>query len=81
MRYTLRNKDKIKSAYSSKFVDRLVNSLDAAFNDKTLDIHRTNDKYDILTINDTGHTCGLIMFYIINIRYDVYKLAYKEVIN
>jgi len=81
MRYSLRNKDKIEQAYSPAFVKRLTDSLDKAFK-SDLDIkHLVNENHPVLSINDEGHTCGIIIFYIISQKYDVYNLAFKEVIN
>lgn len=83
MRYALRNKDKIKAHFEpwgKQMLQRITQSLDAAFKAGTYDIKQAKP-YEVLTVNDTGHTCGIIVFYVIGRMYDVYKLAFKEFIN
>ena len=85
MRYSLRNHKKISETYGDKFLIRLLNSLNEEFQpgiNRELDIREvTGEPYSILTVDDTGHSCGLILFYVISKTYDVYNLAFKEVIN
>jgi len=63
------------------FLKRIISSLDEAFESNSFTIHKTDEKYHTLDINDNGHTCGLIVFYIIREQFDVYNLAYKEIVN
>lgn len=79
-RYSLRNKHKIEKAYSAKFLKRIIESLDEAFNMNGLDIEDSNP-FPILIINDKGHTCGFVVLHVINQTFDVYNLAFKEIIN
>ncbi len=79
MRYALRNQDKIEKAFPG-LTKSIIASLDKAFEGK-IEIENTGEKYPILLINDTRHPTGMIAFYIIKTRYDVYHLAFKEFIN
>ena len=84
MRYSLRNKSKIESAYGEKFYKRLIDSLDQEFNNPNFNPElkeMEGEKYPVIDVNDAGHTCGLILFYVIRKTFDVYNLAFKEVIN
>jgi hypothetical protein len=82
MRYTLRNQKKIINAFDEKVFNNIRKSLIIEFKKTKLDIRKIgNDKYDTLMINDDNHTCGLIAFFVISKKYDVYKLAFKEFIN
>ena len=79
MRYALRNQDKIEKAFPG-IMKILLTSLEKAFKGK-IELQDTGEKYPILLINDTRHPTGMIAFYIIKTRYDVYHLAFKEFIN
>lgn len=88
MRWALRNQDKIKT-YFEPFGDdvltRIKESLNKEFAENK-DVEKHIEKvdghpYPILTINDTGHTFGIIMFYVIKKSYDVYLLAFKEFVS
>lgn len=84
MRYSLRNQNKIALAFGDKFVRRLIASLEANFEDisiEELDIQKEYKPYPILCVNDIGHSCGLILFHVISKTYDVYNLAFKETVN
>ena len=82
MRYSLRNKKKIESAFNRAILSRIIKSLDEAFEYNTFSCDTIEgEKYDLLSVNDKGHTCGLIMFYVISKTFDVYNLAFKEFIN
>jgi len=82
MRYTLRNQKKIINAVGEKAFNNIRKSLIVEFKKTEQDIKRIgNNKYDTLMINDENHTCGLISFFVISKKYDVYKLAFKEFIN
>ena len=81
MRLALRNQKKIASAYSPEILERILKSLKKQFSDnKSLDVH-DGKPYPTLIIDDCGHTCALIAFYVIQIKYDVYNLAFKEFIG
>lgn len=83
-RFALRNQSKIESHFDKEVLDRILKSLKEYFKTdvKESDIHKSpNDKYKTLSINDAGHTCGLIVFYILDIKYDVYRLAFSEIIT
>ena len=84
MRYSLRNQHKISAAYGEKFLQRVLTSLDEAFKEgkpKPEEHTLQGEDYPVIDINDEGHTCGIILLYIINKTFDVYNLAFKEVIN
>jgi len=82
MRYSLRNQKKISKALGDKILNNIIKSLKVEFKKTELDIRRVNnDKYDTLMINDINNTCGLISFFVIDSKYDVLKLAFKEHIN
>ena len=83
MRYALRNQHKIAKAYSNQVLKRITRSLDAYFKKQRADFGEDakridGDKYDTLIINDIDHSTNLIAFYIIEQKYDVYRLAFKE---
>ena len=81
MRYALRNKKKIKESLGENVLKNIISSLDAEFsNNKKIELEG-NEKYKMIAVNDLNHTCGLIIFYVIEERFDVYKLAFKEFIN
>lgn len=90
MRYALRNQDKIAANFSpngEKILARIKTSLDKELAEIAdmeslwikIDPHAT--PFPVLTIDDTGHTCGLISFYILGQKYDVVRLAFKEFIG
>ena len=82
MRYALRNQDKIENAFPG-LTKSIIASLDKAFSgsrDMQVEAEK-HEKYPIILIDDTGHPTGMIAFYIIKTRYDVYHLAFKEFIN
>lgn len=81
-RYSLRNKKKISDKLGIKNLTRIVTSLNEAFKTDLIELHSVEgEKHQILNINDTGHSCGLILFYVIRKTYDVYNLAFKEFVN
>lgn len=85
MRFSLRNKHKIAIHYDNKTLNRILSSLEAEFDpnkefDLCIEIN-DNEPYEMISINDIGHTCGLIIFYVISKTYDVYLLAFKEFIS
>jgi hypothetical protein len=87
MRYALRNQDKIKAHFEpngQEILDRIIKSLDKHF-EKGNPLEEANwcevDKYDKIVINDEGHTCACIAFYVLGIKYDVCRLAFDEFIG
>lgn len=86
MRYALRNQKKIEAAYSPEMLKRIIDSLNEYFKNKYFipgkDIQQIgNDQFQTLIISDTGHTVNLIAFYVLSIKYDVVRLAFKEFIG
>ena len=83
MRYTLRNKDKITKAYDQKYLDRMIKSLDKYFDkNKKIEVFENDgEKYEMIMVDDIGHTVNIFVFYVIRITFDVYNLAFKEVIG
>lgn len=89
MRYALRNQQKIKAHFEphgQEILDRIIMSLNLHF-EKEDPITEHADKlepgehYRTLIINDEGHTCACISFYILEIKYDVCRLAFNEFIG
>ena len=87
MMWTLRNKHKIKAHFEpwgDEILARIENSLDETFtaDNEKLDIEKVDgEPYPILTVNDTGHSFGIIMFYVVKEMYGVYLLAFKEFVS
>jgi hypothetical protein len=82
MRYTLRNKDKIKKAYSSQYLDRMVKSLDTYFKtNEEIKEEDSGENFNIIIVSDIEHSVNCFVFYVIKKTYDVYLLAFKEVIG
>ena len=82
MRYALRNQSKIREKLGVDLLARIILSLDQAF-EKRLEldlIEESGEPYPKIIINDAGHTCGCISFYVVCIKYDVWKLAFCEFI-
>ncbi len=81
MRYTLRNKDKIKEEFSDVFLDRMLRSLDVYFdkNDKPEEFEC--DPHPYILIDDMDHSVNIFAFYVIKITFGAYLLAFKEVIG
>lgn len=80
MRYALRNKHKIKHVFNQSILDTIVKSLDEEFKKNTIET-TISDPYDLLTIKYFGNDEGSIVFHVLKITYDVYKLAFKEFIK
>jgi hypothetical protein len=90
MRYALRNKHKIKAHFEPKgqeILSRILLSLDEHFKryEDPINGHadelEPGEKYRTLIINDAGHTCACISFYILGITYDVCRIAFVEFIG
>jgi hypothetical protein len=81
MRYALRNKKKIKESLGVNVLKNIIASLDAEFS-STKEFEMLGDeKYKMIAVNDLNRTCGIIIFYVIEARYDVLKLAFKEFVS
>lgn len=81
MRYALRNQKKIEKAFPG-LTKSIIASLDKAFSgsrDVQVETEK-HEKYPIILIDDARNPTGMIAFYVIKIRYDVYHLAFKEFI-
>lgn len=90
MRYALRNQDKIKAHFEpngDEILQRIIESLNFHFEHYIDPIkghegyEGDNTGYKSIFIDDKGHTCQIIAFYIIEITYDVVKLAFSEFIG
>lgn len=87
LRYALRNQDKIKAHFEphgQEILDRIINSLDIHFDreDPLKEIEESDTPpYKMIIINDTGHTCACISFYILGVSFDVCRLAFNEFIG
>ena len=85
MRYALRNQQKIEQAYSKEILKRIIKSLDEHFLGKEeiefVEPEESWEKLPLIIINDAGHSCALIVFYVLSIKYDVIRLAYKEFVG
>ena len=81
MRYALRNQDKIEKAFPNK-IKCIIKSLDEHFNhgNEVVPIE-SGEEYPIIIISEIGHPTNMIAFYIIEIKFDVYRLALKEFIK
>ena len=82
MRYALRNKLKIKKYYSQQVLDRIIKSLDVHFEEnETIELQESGEQFPIIIINDEVVASSSISFYVIGIKYDVFRLAFKEFIG
>lgn len=83
MRYALRNRHKLYEAYGDEALKRITESLNAHFKEHAIIQFEVlaDDKYPTMSIDDKGHTCGLILFYVIKTNFDVINLAFREFIN
>lgn len=81
MRYALRNQQKIEAAYPG-MLKRILDSLKSHFeNHESIEIDDSGEQYPLIIISDVGHTVNMISFYVLEIRFDVYRLAFKEFIG
>ena len=81
-RFSLRNQDKIAKHYDRKYVERMLNSLKIYFEAGNIEkIQIEGDRFPVIFVNDSGHTVNDFVFYVIRKTYDVYNLAFKEVIS
>lgn len=82
-RYSLRNQNKIAHAYSQEYLQRMIRSLNEYFENATEieELDSGDNRFNMIAVDDIDHTVSQFAFYIISKTYDVYRLAFKEVIK
>lgn len=81
MRYALRNQQKIEAAYPG-MIKRILGSLNDHFEKHfSIEVFDSGEEFPIIIVRDIGHTVNDIAFYVLGIKYDVYRLAFKEFIG
>lgn len=81
MRCALRNQKKIEAAYPG-MIKRILDSLKSHFEkNETIEIFDSGEEFPLILISDVGHTVNIIAFYVLEIKFDVYRLAFKEFIG
>jgi len=82
-RYSLRNQTKIKEHFDQKTLSRIIESLDSHFNEEKEIIEHSMPgfNYKAISVDDSGNSCGFIIFFVVRKTFDVYNLAFKEFIN
>jgi len=78
----LRNQHKIKAALGDKKLNRIKDSIKAVMNSSE-DIEPQQiegSEYDIIMIDDVSGIDSMIVFYIIEAKFNIYKIAFKEFI-
>lgn len=84
MRYALRNKKKIEAAYPG-MIKVILRSLDKHFTENTEIVEslpsNESEPYNLLLVDHIEKSKSIIVFYIIKIKFDVYRLAFKEFIG
>lgn len=85
-RYALRNKDKIKAHFEPKgqeVLSSIIKALDEHFENTELENFQFIDdgvsKFKCLQIDCKSHKA--IRFHVIEVKFDVYRLAFKEFID
>ncbi len=86
MRYALRNQKKIAVAFSPIRLKHIIDSLAAYFNGRNSIpdgdcMFIADDKFKTLIIPDVYNSTKMIALYVIEVKYDVYRLAFKEFIE
>lgn len=84
MRWALRNQDKIKENFEpngDEILNRIKNSLKRFFEnvdnvENNIGISGITGQYPVLSINDEGNENQMINFYVLDVKYDVYRLAF-----
>ena len=80
-RYALRNQKKIADAFGNEYLELLLKSLDTYFaTAKHIEEHTyEQEDYRIIHANSVQpNTDTFFEFYVIERKFDVYKLAYKS---
>jgi len=81
MRYALRNQKKIEAAYPG-MIQRILDSLKSYFEkNESIELFDSGEEFPLIFISDVGHTVNVIAFYVLEIKFDVYRLAFKEFIG
>lgn len=81
MRYALRNQEKIKAKLGEEKLQRIIKSLNIFFEDVIeIPVEPSEEEYPLLIINDVVHPINSIEFYVLEIRFDVARLAFKQII-
>jgi len=81
MRYALRNQQKIDKAYPG-MITRILDSLKKYFDEhEAIEVYDSGDEFPLIFVSDVGHTVNVIAFYVLEIKFDVYRLAFKEFIG
>lgn len=82
MRYALRNQKKIKEVLGEDILNRIIKSLNEGLKKDLYTMEKPlEETHMMLTVPDADHTTNVIVFYIINRKYDVYHLAFKEFVG
>jgi len=78
----LRNQHKIKAVLGEEKLKRLKDSISEVMNsDKQIEPQQIDgSKYDIIMIDDVSGIDSMIVFYIIEAKFNIYKIAFKEFI-
>jgi len=78
----LRNQHKIKAALGDEKLKRLKDSISEVMNsDKQIEPQQIDgSEYDIIMIDDVSGIDSMIVFYIIEAKFNIYKIAFKEFI-
>ena len=79
MRYSLRNKEKIKAAFGENSLKEITESLDAFFSTGAYieSYLKKEGERQLLTIINLYKSTFEISFYVISKKFDVYNLALK----
>lgn len=90
MRWALRNQEKIKAhfePFGQDVLNEIKRSLDTFFKGcKQGDVEKLSEQikgepYPILMIPYTGNSSADVLFYVVRKTYDVYLLAFKEIVG
>jgi hypothetical protein len=85
MRYALRNKSKIAAAYSPDILKLIIKSLTSHFEKNEVIVLSCpsvgTEPYPLLFVDNPEREKSTIVFYVIEIKYDVYRLAFKKFIG
>lgn len=80
-RYVLRNQHKIEKAFDKEYLNLLLKSLDEHFNkySEIKEHEYYNEKFKVIHVdNAQPNTDSFFEFYVIEKKFDVYRLAYKS---
>lgn len=80
-RFSLRNQDRLITAFDVVYNKLLLDSLTAHFsaNETIVEHEYQNEKYKVIHVDNVQpNTDSFFEFYVISKTYDVYNLAYKS---